>query len=82
MVPWLALVISLCAFDIYCTPFVSELPLSEAAVLAIDGLILDLWINGEEKPAVFKLGYPDYSDKFKGGHIYQKMDLPRGGIEM
>jgi hypothetical protein len=63
--------------DIYCTPFANQLPLSEASVLAIDGLILDFWINGEEKRAVFMLGYPDYGDKFKGGG---RFEIPKDGF--
>jgi hypothetical protein len=50
--------------DIYCTP------------LAIDSLTFDFWINGEEKPAVFTLGYADYGDKFKGGHFL----IPKNGF--
>jgi len=63
--------------DVYCAPFADKLPLSESAVLAIDGLVFDLWINGEEKAAVFKLGYPDYRDKFKGNGI---IEIPKSGF--
>jgi hypothetical protein len=63
--------------DVYCAPFTDKLPLSESAVLAIDGLIIDLSINGEEQLAVFKLGYPDYHDKFKGNGT---IEIPKAGF--
>jgi hypothetical protein len=68
------------ALDVYCAPFQSALPLSEAAVLSIDALRLDVWVNGLEKKAAFNLSYPDYRDKFKGNatlHIPKEGFAPR-----
>ncbi len=65
------------ALRLYCAPFASELPLSEAAVLSIDNISIDLSVNGEYKPSVFMLSYPDYQDKFKGKGI---IEIPKTGF--
>jgi hypothetical protein len=38
-------------------------------MLSIDGLAMDLWIDGAERPGLFNFRYLDYQDKFKGNQI-------------
>jgi hypothetical protein len=51
--------------------------LKESDVLSIDGLAIDLWLNGERKVGVFVVGYQDYHDKFKGNGL---LEVPKTGF--
>jgi hypothetical protein len=64
------------AFRICCTPWQSELPLSEISILQTNQIKIDLLVNGKLRPGVFVLGYTDYRDKFKGNGI---VDIPPKG---
>jgi hypothetical protein len=64
------------ALKLYCAPFSNDLQRAYDALLSIDEIQIDFWVNGEEKSAAFRLPYLDYRDKFKGG---DRVEIPKSG---